>query len=127
MNQMSQSANNLVREAGNWYIHFFKSNHSNFGEVLGSGIGNGSNSIISSFIYRKKLNQFGLVFEKVNRNPISNPVQWHDISFGLINRLQLKNFLIQSRLSPIFSKNHGWSEGNNKASFMGMMGISYFF
>lgn len=127
LNQMSQSANYLVRDADTWYVHWYQSNYSNFGEILGAGIGRGSNSIVSSFVYRNKLNQLGLVFEKVNRDPVSKTVQWHDISIGLLNRIQWKNFLINSRVSPIFSKNHGWSEGNNKASFMGMMGVSYFF
>lgn len=127
LNQMSQSPNYLVRDAGNWYIHWYQSNYSNFGEVLGSGIGNGSNSLVASATYRKHFNQIGIVFERVNRNPVAQLVQWHDISFGLVNRIQLNKFLFQSRLSPIFSKNHGWSEANNKTSFMGMMGISYFF
>lgn len=127
LTQMGQQADALVRDAGAWYIHWFQSNYSNYGQVLGAGTGRGSNSLISSVTYRNGFKQLGLLFESINRDPSAQTVQWHDMSLGFIGRIQLKQFILNTRLSPVFSNNYGWSEGNNKKTFMGMMGLSYFF
>ena len=43
--QMEQTASRLVRNAGSWYMHTYTMNgYTNEGEVLGAGIGPGSNS-----------------------------------------------------------------------------------
>jgi hypothetical protein len=127
LNQMAQQADALVRDAGEWYRHWFQSNYSNYGQVLGAGIGKGSNSLISSIVYRKGFDQLGLIFESVNRDPVGQTVQWHDLSFGLIGRVQRKQFVFNTRVNPVFSNNYGWSEGNQKVTFMGVLGVNYFF
>ena len=43
---MEQSASRLVRNANSWYEHWIYHGYTNFGEVLGSGIGPAATHII---------------------------------------------------------------------------------
>ncbi len=126
-NQLSQSINYLIRDAGSWYFHGGKSHFSHNGEVLGSGIGYGSNLLSSSFMWRKGFDQLGFIAERIERDPTSNIQRWVDYSFGLLGRKKINSFLLNTRLSGIYSENYGWENGKNRFNFMGMMGVSYFF
>lgn len=126
-NQMAQSADFLVRDAGGWYSHSKKSNFSHFGEVLGSGIGYGSNLLTNTIQYRNKYNLFGIVVEQLKRGPTFYNTKWSELSIGFIARKKVNSFLFNARLSGIQSKNYGWEDGKNRFNFMGMMGVSYFF
>ena len=127
INQMAQSADFLVRDANSWYIHHKKSNFSHMGEVLGSGAGYGTNLLTLSVVLRKGYDQIGFITERVERDPTEYIQRWTDLSFGLVGRKKINSFLINTRLSGIYSKNYGWENGKNRFNFMGMMGISYFF
>ncbi len=126
-NQLSQSVDYLVRDAGSWYIHGSKSHFSHNGEVLGSGVGYGSNLLTFSATLRKGYNQIGLFSEKVERDPIRNINKWTDFSFGLLGRKKINSFILNTRLTGIHSQNYGWENGKHRFNFMGMLGISYFF
>jgi hypothetical protein len=127
LNQLSQSADYLVRDANSWYIHHRKSNFSHMGEVLGSGVGYGSNLLTLSATLRKQFDQIGFIIERVERDPTEYEQRWTDLSFGLVGRKKINAFLLNARLSGIQSKNYGWENGKNRFNFMGMMGVSYFF
>jgi hypothetical protein len=126
-NQLAQSSDRLVRDAGSWYIHGNKSHFSQRGEILGSGVGYGSNLLTLSAVLRKGFDQLGLITERVERDPTEFEQRWTDMSIGLIGRKKINSFLLNTRLSGIVSKNYGWENGKNRFNFMGMMGISYFF
>lgn len=125
--QMGQSVDYLVRDAGLWYYHGRGSDLSHDGEVLGSGVEQGSNVLTMSANLRKNFDQLGLIVEKIRNDRNSVETVWHDYSFGLIARKKVNSFLINTRLSGIYSKNYGWENGKNRFNFMGMMGLSYFF
>ncbi|MFZ9695790.1 MAG: capsule assembly Wzi family protein, partial [Chitinophagaceae bacterium] len=78
LTQMEQSPDYLVRGAGNWYVHWFNSNYSHYGQILGSGIGYGSNSLITTATLRKGPNFLGFVFERVQRDPNVHTERWTD-------------------------------------------------
>jgi hypothetical protein len=97
------------------------------GEVLGSGVGYGSNVLTLSATLRKQFDQIGFIFERVERDPTEYIQRWTDLSFGLVGRKKINSFLINARLSGVYSKNYGWENDKNRFNFMGMMGVSYFF
>jgi hypothetical protein len=125
--QFSQSPDYLVRDAGSWYIHHTTSNFSHMGEILGSGVGYGSNLLSFSGILRKEYNQFGFLFERIERDPTKNNERWTDLSFGLIGRKKINSFLLNGRITGIQSRNYGWDNAKNRFNFMAMIGVSYFF
>lgn len=127
INQMSQSADFLVRDANSWYFHHKKSNFSHMGEVLGSGVGYGSNLLTLSVVLRKEYDQIGFITERIERDPTEYLQRWTDLSFGFLGRKKINSFLLNTRLSGIYSKNYGWESNKNRFNFMGMLGVSYFF
>ena len=126
VNQMEESPDYLVRGAGSWYVHGQNSNYAHYGQVLGSGIGYGSNAITVSGIIRKGLNQIGLVFEKVQKTPGYYASRWSDYGLGLTGRYQLHPVLLSYRISGIQSNNYGWVEGKDRFHAVGMLSVQYF-
>ena len=66
---MEQSASRLVRNANSWYEHhWIYHGYTNFGEVLGSGIGPGSNSHYLSLSRVNGLDNYGISIEIVDND-----------------------------------------------------------
>ncbi len=127
LSNMSQGADRLVRDAGNWYFHGRGSDYSNYGQIMGNGVGHGAISGTASVLWRTKFNQIGIIYEHMQYDPDSYTYLWRDNAFSIISRKKLGSFLINTRATGILSKNYGWIDSKNRFNFMGMLGISYFF
>jgi hypothetical protein len=127
LNQMAPGVDEVVRVSGAWYTHYLKSIYSHRGEVLGSGIGFGSNLLRISSTVRKNYNKIEFFIEQLKHDPPSKLVKWSDIAAGINGRYKLKSFLFNLSLTAINSRNYGWEQDINRFNFMGMMGVSYFF
>ena len=67
--QMEQTASRLLRNAGSWYQHnYIYDGYTNRGEVLGAGIGPGSNSHYFSLNRIKDKEKLGLAFEIIDQD-----------------------------------------------------------
>jgi hypothetical protein len=67
--QMEQSASRLLRGGGSWYRHaFIRHGYTNYGEVLGSSIGPGSNSHYLSLKQLNKKQKIELAIEIIEQN-----------------------------------------------------------
>lgn len=125
INQMEQSPDYLVRGAGNWYIHWFKTNYSNYGQVLGSGIGFGNNALSFSAMLRDRQNTIGLLFHKIQQDPNTKSVRWSDYAWGLQGRVGLPRFLFSYKFYGVKSVNYAWMQDENRFNFVGTVGVSY--
>ena len=67
--QMEQTASRLLRNAGSWYEHgYVYDGYTNNGEVLGAGIGPGSNSHYFALNKIKEKEKIGLAFEIIDQD-----------------------------------------------------------
>ena len=67
--QMEQTAGRLIRNAGSWYQHrWVYDGYTNRGEVLGSGIGPGSNSHYLSLNKIENNSKYGIAIEIVDND-----------------------------------------------------------
>ncbi len=67
--QLEQTASRLIRNAGSWYEHpYTVHGFTNYGEVLGAGIGPGSNSHYFSLNRVKKKEKLGIAFEIIDQD-----------------------------------------------------------
>jgi len=67
--KMEQTASRLIRNAGSWYMHsFVHHGYTNYGEVLGAGIGPGSNSQYFSVSKIKKFDKIGISLEIIDQD-----------------------------------------------------------
>lgn len=114
------SSTNIVRETPGWYSHYqVKHGYTNRGQVLGAGIGPGSNSQTLMLNWLKGLNKTGIVFERVLRNndfyypAIGQPGRnykghWVDIAIGLQKTWYCKRILYVAGLNYIRTLNYHW-------------------
>lgn len=93
--------------------------HTHNGEIIGSGIGPGSNFNYISLKKTNNLNSFGVVFEKLDHNkdiykilfPNSSVSRnWIETSVGFEGSYLWKNILMESKLLVNHSKNYQWQQ-----------------
>lgn len=120
MTQLQQSVNYLVRDALNWYTHYqVRHGYTNHGEVLGAGIGPGSNVQFAEISWIKNLNKVGFQLERVvNNNDFYYKAyedskdfrrHWIDMGIGLNSDWQVgDNLLVSGKVQYIRTLNYWW-------------------
>jgi len=117
--QLEQSVNYVIIDALNWYTHYqVRQGYTNRGQVIGAGIGPGSNSQSLEVSWVKALDKIGLLItRKVNNNDFyrrlanadANRRPWVDLSFGLLfNKKVGSHLLLSSNVSFVNSLNYQW-------------------
>jgi hypothetical protein len=126
LTQMEQGATKTIRPAGWWYTHGQATDgYTNRGQILGAGIGNGSNLQSLDVSWVSGLKKIGLQVERlVNNNDLlykSGAVDgrrhWVDLSFIGKFDWTYKNFILNSQLGYIRSLNYQYALVNNPADF----------
>ena len=126
--QMQEPTTRETRDTPPWYVHYqVKDGYTNRGQVLGAGIGSGSNLQSLNVNWVKGLKKIGLQFERlVNNNDLfynfayasadKNQFinrHWVDLSVGGNFAWTYKNFILNSQLVYIRSLNYQyqWKAG----------------
>lgn len=125
--QLQQSVNYVVRDAGNWYTHFqVREGYTHRGEVLGAGIGPGSNVQFLEVSWLRKMDKLGVQFERLVTNndfyyatfPNTSTKQpWVDLSLGINGNRKIENFLLSGKIQYIRSFNYWWEEAPESTPF----------
>ena len=117
--QMEQTASRLLRNAGSWYEHGFTMDGStNKGEVLGAGIGPGSNSHYFALNRIKDKEKLGIALEIIDQDndfyheafsSAGDPRRyWKDFNLHLNLSKKYKNLWLSSNLMYSRSLNYQW-------------------
>ncbi|MGO4878431.1 capsule assembly Wzi family protein [Pedobacter psychrotolerans] len=133
LTQLEKPANNTLRATPTWYIHnLVPDGYTNKGQVLGAGIGPGSNLQTLDVSWVKGLKRIGVQFERqVNNNDLyyrfayasadKNQYinrHWVDLSLGGNVSWNYKNFLLNGQLTYIRSLNYQYQwQGKSDGSF----------
>ena len=146
--QMEQSASRLIRNAGSWYAHsYVYDGYTNYGEVLGSRIGPGSNSHYFSLNKINKNKTLGIAFEMISNDndfyyeAFSSAQDyrryWKDFNLHINFDQKFKSFWISANFVFIRSLNYQWEiddyaepyyhPGKDVNSFSSYINFSYFF
>lgn len=118
LTQLQQSSNYINRDAKSWYLHSQVTNgFTHLGQVIGAGIGPGSNlqSLEASWV--SGLNKIGMRMERLTHNndfynvafsynPLHSP--WVDTSAALLFDRNFNRFFISANLSFVNSNNYQW-------------------
>jgi hypothetical protein len=126
--QLEQSSSRITRDAGSWYMHYqVYDGYTNRGEVLGAGIGPGSNSQFFSIQKFNKNNLFGLALEIIdNDNDFYYEAfaseqdfrrYWKDFNFQINFEKKFKSFLMESKLIFQRQLNYQWGLTENATSY----------
>jgi len=127
MTQMSQSPDYLVRDAGNWYVHSqLKQGYTSENQILGAGAGLGCNVQTATATWVKGWKQLGVLFERVERDPLYHPYKWIDLSIGILPQYKYKNMVLSGLFQFINSSQYAWQQGVNRFNLHSRLSIQYF-
>ena len=117
--QMEQTASRLLRNAGSWYQHgFVYDGYTNKGEVLGAGIGPGSNSHYFALSRIRDKEKLGIALEIIDQDndfyheafaSASDPRRyWKDFNLHVNFSKKYKNLWMSSNFMYSRSLNYQW-------------------
>ncbi len=109
----------LIRSAKSWYTNdYVREGYTNMGQVIGAGIGPGSNSQMLGFAWVKDIKRVGILFERIVRNNdfYYNAFEqskdfrrhWTDLSTTVSTDWSYKKCLFSANISLIRSLNYQW-------------------
>lgn len=121
--KQSETASNLLRGAGNWYVHGGDNGYTHLNQVIGAGVGFGADlqTIRVEQKYSDKQHSILFQLERIVRVPQKETNQWTDFSFMLKPVWQLKSVSISTTVSCIYSNNFMWNKNYNDINFMGKL------
>lgn len=125
----------LLRPQESWYAHYqVRHGYTNYGQVIGAGIGPGGSSQTIGLQWGKTFNKIGGTFERVVHNndfyyhafaPVEQwQKHWVDISLNLNKSWVRKRIVYDARLSLINAMNYQWYY-NNVFNVSARLGVSY--
>jgi hypothetical protein len=140
--QLQLPQTKIVRAQNSWYSHHqILQGYTNFGQVLGAGIGPGGNSQTLGLRWLKGIESFGLSFDRVVHNNdfyfdafgarSDFGSHWIDLALTANKNWVRKPFVYQANLSLVRSLNYQWrtEELNMKRNAMNVhaaLSILYF-
>ena len=146
--QLSQTIDRILRPAGAWYYHGeVLQGMTHNGQVLGAGIGSGSNLQSLDISWIKGLKSLGFRVERlVNDQDYYHAAigdynnqsrRWVDYSFALLGRWNLRQLVLNSEINYIRSLNYQWRNLTPAGNYLPMgkdqnnlhlrLGLNYFF
>ena len=150
--KIEDNSDNAWRTGGNeyFYIHYSQQllGYTNQGQLLGPGIGPGSDLLSVEVSLLKGMKKFGIEFERFVHNAdffnkvIQDPrANWVDLNISAIGQINWRNILISSKLTfqnaynyqyyyqPTIVNNKPvyWAPGNNTINFQAQISMTYKF
>ena len=145
--QLELPTSSLINQTKSWYLNdYVRQGYTNYGQVMGAGIGPGGNSQMIDISWVKGFTKVGLLFERVVHNndffyaafgPLGDFANhWVDLSTTLHSDWRYKRFAISSQLGLIRSLNYEWwkvyfpgvsifNNNNDVLNFHGQLSFSY--
>jgi hypothetical protein len=131
--QLRQSADRIVRPAGAWYNHgIVLHGLTQMGQVIGAGIGPGSDSQILDFSVWNKNKVWGFQFERYAHNLdfyydvfTEYDRKWVDLNLNVYTYRRIGNLGIQAKLNTSWMHNYQWQLDNNKLNVQIQFTLQY--
>lgn len=143
LTQMEQTIDRIVRPAGDWYYHSqILQGHTHRGEVLGAGIGPGSNLQSLDLTWHQGYNSLGIQLDRMSHSrsetELSNDQRWVDFSLAGHGSVRVGKVFLNGGLRLIRSLNYQWQQENlvpgtyyipenDLWNFHGAVGVTYSF
>jgi hypothetical protein len=130
---LEQSADRIVRPAGAWYMHgIIRQGYTHKGEVLGAGIGAGSNLQTLDFSIWEKDKVWGIQLERYAHNMYfyydaytDYNHKWVDLAFNTYAYRKFGDFGVQAKLNFSQMRNFQYQLGNDKINVQFQLSLQY--
>lgn len=151
LTQLAKNANTILRDGQSYGQGWYRSSvvqasYTHRGQILGAGIGPGSNLQTLNITWHSTLKSLGLQLERYVHNNDFHFVKvkdvrmhWVDPSVSLLGSWDYKNLLFNFKFKTVFSKNYQWEfdynvddywdarGANDVFNFHGQIGVMYRF
>jgi hypothetical protein len=125
--KQSETPSSLLRGAGNWYVHGGDNGYTHQNQIIGAGVGYGSDLISFRLKYQKNESPWQLLLncDRIHRDPSMSQNQWVDISYLVEPTYRMNNYLIRLSINLISSKNVYWVEEKDKLNLSARLQVTY--
>ncbi|MEI8109592.1 MAG: capsule assembly Wzi family protein [Chitinophagia bacterium] len=127
--QQSESASNLLRGAGNWYVHGGDNGYTHWNQIIGAGVGYGANlqSVWAKIINTQTKYSLLCQLNRINRDPNNYGNKWVDYAFSIQPFLQKKQIIVSPAITYIYSRNAFWLIDNVNSNWNLRLHVFYNF
>jgi hypothetical protein len=127
--KQSETPSNLLRGAGNWYVHGGDNGYSHWNQIIGAGVGYGTDlqSIWGRIAKVKSNFSFSFQFQKISRDPITYFYKWIDYCWNISPMWKRNKMIFSSSMTYIQSKNSLIMERNRIPNFCLRVVLNYQF
>lgn len=124
--QLAQSADQLVRDAGNWYYHGgVVEGYTHQNQVLGAAFA--SNTQTVEVARQMQTQRTAFSFQRFQRDPHRDAPRWSDWVLGISHSQPYKGFYLNADIKGVFSRNYAWQSNNNPFQILAKAGVRYYF
>ena len=125
--KQSETPSSLLRGAGNWYVHGGDNGYTHQNQIVGAGVGYGSDLISFRLKYQKNGSpwQLNMNCHRIQRDPIISKNKWVDMSYLFEPTYRMNNYLIRLSMNLISSKNVYWIGEKDKPNLSAGLQVSY--
>ena len=126
----AESASNLLRGAGNWYVHGGDNGYTHQNQILGFGSGFGSNMQSFRLDYhptQPSKYPLQIQFDRIVRDPNNFSTGWVDYSWQVQSRWRKNNWILLPQLGLVYARNNLWVEGTQSWNWRVVLRSTYCF
>ena len=105
--KQSETGSALLRGAGNWHVHGGDNGFTHQNQIIGSGVGYGTDLQSFRLFYKRKDKQHTLLMQidRIQREPTNSILKWTDFSWLIQPSWRFKQIRFSTSLNCIFAKN----------------------
>lgn len=133
--QMAQSPDYVLRNTGNWYVHFqMHQGMTNDRQITGAGSGQGNNVQSIKLSWVNGIEKLGVVFQRIQHDPkglvggmplLLRTTFWNEYAYGVYGRYRYKRFVGSVDMHFTTTRNYAWEAGKKRNNFYSMLNLAY--
>jgi hypothetical protein len=125
--KQSETPSNLLRGAGNWYVHGRDNGYTHLNQILGAGVGYGADLQSAWIKISNSASNFSFKIstDRVQRDPNNFQNKWTDMIWQVEPFWKSRHLTITSSFKYIHSKNNLWDKYRTNSNLQTRLAIYY--
>jgi len=126
LTKMSQTPDQMVRNAGNWYEHGqIKEGYTQDNQIMGSIYGFGSDALYAGVNLVRGNKRLGFFIEQINRDPVNRTQKWVDLGFGFTPQWVKDKWILGGKVELVKTRGFAWQPGENAINLHAQIALQY--
>lgn len=126
LTKMSQTPDQMVRDAGNWYEHnSIIEGYTHDNQIIGSIYGFGADAVFAGVSLVRGAKRLGFFIEQINRDPVNRTQKWVDLGFGFTPQWVKDKWILGGKLELVRTRGFAWQTGKNVMNLHAQIALQY--